>query len=120
MRLINLTPHTIVLQAHDGKQTSIPSSGLARVKAVGGGIYLTTELSGLPVPIHGAPAFGEVEGLPAPEEWAVYIVSGVVASALSGKGRTDVVSPGTGPGDGAIRDEKNQIVAVTRLIQAPQ
>lgn len=45
------------------------------------------------------------------------IVSGLVLAACAG--RTDVFGPGTGPKDGALRDSKNQIVAVTRLIAAP-
>ena len=41
----------------------------------------------------------------------------MVGAALKEKGlvRPDVLVPGTGPADGAIRNEKNHIIAVTRL-----
>lgn len=41
-------------------------------------------------------AFGAVEGLPEPAEGTVYVVSGMVLSALNGR-RPDVVAPDTGP-----------------------
>ena len=47
------------------------------------------------------------------------MVSGFVLAHPSVAGRSDVVGPGTGPADGAIRNEKGQIVAVTRLIAPP-
>jgi hypothetical protein len=46
----------------------------------------------------------------------MYIVSGMVLSALYGT-RPDVLAPGTGPNDGAIRDASGRIVAVTRLVR---
>ena len=68
------------------------------------------------VPIYSAPTFGEVEGLPEPQEGTIYIVSSVVASRLTS--RDDVVVPGTGPKDGTVRDEQNRVFAVTRLVKA--
>lgn len=65
------------------------------------------------------PKEGDFEKFPFPEEveGTIYIVSYVTARSLAG--RKDVYSPGTFPGDGAIRDENNRIVAVTRFNQAP-
>jgi hypothetical protein len=60
----------------------------------------------------------EVEGLPPflpPEEGIFFIVSALVGAHMSVRGRGDVLVPGTGPRDGAIRDNKGHIVAVTRL-----
>lgn len=107
--IINLTPHAITL-VDGGVETTLPSSGVARVaskpgQALGGVFFSST-------------TFGDVEGLPAPQEGKVFVVSALVAGRCVG--RADVFSPGTGPADGAIRDEKGQIKAVTRLIQAPQ
>jgi len=33
------------------------------------------------------------------------------------QGRDDVVGPGTGPKDGAIRNEDGNVIAVTRLVR---
>lgn len=72
--------------------------------------------NGETVPVHGSPAWGVVEGLPGPEvaPGAVYIVSLLVLDRCAG--RDDVVAPATGPNDGARRNEKGQIAAVTRLV----
>jgi hypothetical protein len=50
---------------------------------------------------------------------AYYVVSGIVGAALraTGSTRRDVLCPGTGPNDGAVRNEAGHIVAVTRLVQ---
>ena len=67
-------------------------------------------------PIAGVPtirrSFGEVEGIPAPHEGTIYIVSSMVLSAVD---RDDVVAPDTG--STALRNEKGHIVAVTRLVR---
>jgi hypothetical protein len=114
MKMINLTPHTIVLQAPNGDRFSIPSSGVARVLQTAGQAF---SMLGVPVPCFTAPVFGEVQGLPAPEDDTIFICSLLVCQALKGS-RPDVFQPGTGPSDGAVRNEKNQIEAVTRLNQS--
>jgi len=116
--LVNLTPHPIGLSV-DGVITTIPTSGtVARVSTTLGAQCDT--LHGLPVFL--PPTFGPVEGLPEAQEGTVFIVSLLVASALQAAGafRTDVVCPGTGPQDGAVRDEQGRILAVTRLNRATQ
>jgi len=116
MTLVNLTPHPIGLSV-DGVVTTIPTSGsVARVSTTPGaqcGI-----LHGLPVFL--PPTFGAVEGLPEAQEGTVFVVSMIVASGLQAAGlsRPDVVCPGTGPQDGAVRDEQGRILAVTRLNRA--
>ena len=112
-KFLNLTPHALVLRAADGTDTTIaPSGTIARVGTTPGA--QVGELNG--IPLFGTIAFGEVEGLPAPAAETVYIVSGLVGGRVVG--RTDVVVPGTGPNDGAVRNDKGHIIAVTRLNMA--
>jgi hypothetical protein len=117
MKLVNLTPHDIVLRDPCGVDHTIPPSGsVARVTSQPGiQTDILADYGG--VPIYSAPVQGEVEGLPARNGDAIYIVSQVVAVQVPE--RLDVVSPGTGPLDGAIR-EGGRIVAVTRLVSAAE
>jgi hypothetical protein len=104
--LINLTPHTIVIRV-GGVDHAIPPSGtVARVSTAEA---VVGEIDGVPVV---RAVYGEVTGLP--EEGTPCIVSAMVRAAVPG--RAGVYSPDTGPS--AIRDERGQIVAVTRLIAA--
>lgn len=114
--LVNLTPHPVVLRGEVGDVTVSPSGTVARV-ASAPGQPVALEAGLCPVPVHAAPSWGEVEDLPAPSPGVVFIVSAMVAARCVDRG--DVVSPGTGPADGAIRDDAGRIVAVTRLVQAP-
>lgn len=105
VEFVNLTPHPITLVRENGETTTIPPSGVvARVAVKREKIG---ELNGFPV--HRS-IFGEVEGLPEPQDGVVYIVSFPVLQALQGK-RSDVVAPDTTP-QGAVRDENGQIIGV--------
>jgi hypothetical protein len=138
MRLVNLTPHAIVLQSADGTRTVVPPSGtIARVTSSPGAQETWADAPGVPptpVPIFGKQDFGEVTGIPPrtdDETWrnpealadarqtVVFIVSSMVLQALNreylNNGR--FVAPGKGPNDGAIRDGKGQIEAITRLVR---
>jgi hypothetical protein len=112
MRVVNLTPHPIVLR-HGGEDRAYQPDprGPARVRSVPGK-YIQADL-----PLYSAPSWGEVVGLPGPHPGVIYLVSALVAARCAG--RTDVFSPGTGPDDHAVRDNSGRIIAVTRLIQAP-
>ena len=111
--LVNLTPHALNLRAPDGTDNVIPPSGtVARVTNLPG--EDTGRMVG-GVPVFGADRPGAVEGLPEPTEGTMFIVSGFVGAALTGSGRRDVLVPGTGPKDGAIRNDRGHVVAVTRL-----
>jgi len=109
MRLVNCTPHSITIADKDGNviRTIEPSGHIARVaveqREVG-------TVDGIPVV---ESVFGQVEGLPDPEPGVVYIVSTPTMLAARQMGRTDVVSPDTGPS--AVRDEQGRIVAVRRF-----
>lgn len=105
-KIINLTPHMIVL--NDG--TEFPPSGtIARVAAdlqeVGtiNGVKLFRQ------------TFGEVEGLP--EQFPgiagqIYIVSAMVLAAVD---RGDCVAPATGHKD-VVRNENGQIISVPGFV----
>jgi hypothetical protein len=107
---MNCTPHSIVIRNADGADTTIAPCGT--VPRVIGETRDGTPVAGIPVKIDGV---GTVEGLPNPEPGVVYIVSGMVLSALAGSDRVDVFAPGTGPTDGAIRNAAGHIIAVTCL-----
>jgi hypothetical protein len=115
IKIINLTPHAIVICYKNGEKTEIQSTGLVRVTTFPGlpvgAIY--KDMDGL---LYASPTYGEVEGLPPRSRGTIYIVSTMVAQHCIG--RPDVFSPGTGPNDNPIR-ENGKIVAVTRLIRAP-
>jgi hypothetical protein len=103
-KLINLTPHKIVVRPGAGADIVIePTAPTARmaVKSVIG-----TPIDGIPVTRQ---EFGAIENLPEPQAGTVFIVSTLIASAVK---RPDVLSPDTGPT--AIR-ENGQIVAVRGL-----
>ena len=101
-KFINLTPHTINL--NDG--SAIQSLGVARVSAS------FTEFNNFGVCQQ---VFGEVEGLPSPVTGTIYIVSGMVLSALNGA-RSDVVAPATGHPD-TKRNDKGHIISVPGFVQ---
>lgn len=108
LKLINLTPHEIVVYRGNKVVLKIPPSGsIARVSVrkekVG-------EINGIPIY---RVEYGEVE-LPPPQENTVYIVSTLVLQALKGK-RNDIISPDTSP-DSVVRDKKGMIKGVKSFI----
>lgn len=108
MALVNLCPHPINVRLPSGETIEIPPSGIvARVASRPG----AEDGDADGVPCFGVVSFGEVENLPEPQDGVTFIVSGLVAGRVS---RRDVVSPGTGPNDKAIRKD-GAIVAVTRF-----
>ena len=121
MNLVNLTPHEIVIAfgESNAERMAIPASGIvARVASTPG---VAEQVNGVPVPVMGRQAWGKVENLPDPVEGTLFIVSAMVLGRPECLNRTDVVGPGTGPNDGAIRYEdgprKGQVIAVTRLVR---
>lgn len=102
MQIVNLTPHAISTADQDGNilATYDPSGSLARC-AVSSEMVATVD----GVAIKRA-VFGEVTGIPAPQDGVLYLTSTLVAQAAK---RADVVSPDTGPT--AVRKE-GQVVAV--------
>jgi hypothetical protein len=104
-QIVNLTPHTINLN----NGTAYPSSGtIARVAS---SFEPIVDADGIPVT---KVKFGDVQGLPPEDGEHLYIVSGLVASALAGS-RKDVLVPATGHPE-CIRNEAGQIVSVPAFI----
>ena len=121
--LVNLTPHAIVVRHAGGDLVLPPSGQVARVSSVSapaGHVEHNVLVDGLAVLGASIPcvrlAWGEVEGLPAPDGRSTFVVSALVLGRCGG--RDDVVAPATGPTDGAIRDDGGRIIAVTKLVRA--
>ena len=105
--MLNLTPHTIVLRLPSGQDIALPPSGtVARVSMVE---EIIGTVAGVPL-IRRRP--GRVVGLADDEPC---IVSSMVLAALPA-GTSGVYAPDAGPS--AIRDERGQVLAVTRLVAA--
>lgn len=98
INIVNLTPHSITLC---GK--TIESTGLARCTTTKEKIG---EINGVPV---NRTSFGSVTGLPEPQENTIYIVSKIVADAVS-KDRDDVYIV-----DDTVRNEAGQIIGCNAL-----
>jgi len=92
-RLVNLTPHVMSMYnpLDDTLMFTMDSEGLARVSQT------TTPLTQISVGGYvvdtGVNQFGEVEGLPAPQNGVLYFVSAMVATRAWAAGRVDVVCP---------------------------
>ena len=88
VQIVNLTPHAINIKRQDGSFLVVPPSGqLARCaenRAV-----VESPIEGVVVTV---PTYGDVEGLPDPQDGTVYIVSALVLSRV--QDRTDVFAPG--------------------------
>ena len=100
MKIINVTPHAIVL--NDGTRFE-PSGTVARV-----GVAYSPFVG-----LFTSQVFGEVQDLPEEAADTVYIVSAMVLSATS---RQDVIAPATGH-PGTVRNEKGHIVSVPGFVR---
>ena len=101
MKLINLTPHDIVVQKEDGTRVTYPASGqVARVEIEDACVG---DIDGIPIYKGKAK---KVEGIPNPQDGVMYVVSLFV---LQHANREDLISPNTSD---AIRDDKGRITAV--------
>lgn len=100
MTFKNYTPHSIAL--NDGR--TFPSMGVARV---------SNSFSEFKNDICSV-SYGDIVGLPAPEEGTIYIVSAIVLNAAKAKGRQDCVAPATGHPDCIRKD--GYIVSVPGFI----
>jgi hypothetical protein len=115
VKLVNLTPHPVVIIPAEGKQVTVPPSGtVARVKEVVEDVGQIVLEDGTVIPLRRKFLADEVEGLPDPADNTVYIVSFLAAQAAWARGRTDVVSTGD-----PVRDENGRIIGVTSLYVKP-
>ena len=108
MTLVNLTPHAVTLVVGDHQVVFQPSGDVARVSQINH-LMGTIEVEGLQVPV-GAPQFGELTGLPDPQDGIMFFVSRLVLQAARAQGRTDCVCPLD-----TVRDEAGRIVGLTAL-----
>lgn len=99
MKFKNYTPHAVVL--NDGR--TFPSEGVVRVSQT------FSEFSDDVC----AQSWGEVQGLPEPEEGTLIIVSALVLGASN---RYDLVAPATGHPE-CKRDDKGFIVSVPGFVR---
>lgn len=102
--IINLTPHDINVISDTGNRITYPRSNtMARVFST------STRVGQLE---DGTPLFrtsyGEVEGLPDPQDNTIYIVSSMIRSRLPE--RTDLASP-----CGLVRDSDGNIIGCSGL-----
>lgn len=124
--LVNLMPHSLHLYnkdpatgaAEEKPYLAIPPTGtiprLSESKQVAQVDVIHPE-TGLVVPVTTCSiAFGAVENMPEPVPGTIYVVSMLVKDALKAQGRTDVMSPASGPGD-AVRNPAGQIVGACAL-----
>jgi len=96
----NYTPHEVCM--NDG--TKFPSMGIARV----GNTFTEFDANGIC-----SVKYGEIQGLPEPEDGVFLIVSAMVLSASN---RVDLVAPATGHPE-AKRNERGQIVSVPGFVK---
>lgn len=107
VRLVNLTPHDVVV----GGEAIPPAGVVARIE-MKTTVSSDTDYNGIKLVQN--EVIG-ITGLPDPDPETRYIVSGIVLGYVKTElDRFDCCAPDTGPT--AVRDEKGQIVAVTRLI----
>lgn len=98
-QFLNYTPHTISLNSGE----TFESIGIARVSSS----FSQLDENGICNVV-----YGEVEGLPQPQEDVYLIVSAMVLSAST---RNDLVAPATGHPD-TKRNEKGHIVSVPGFV----
>lgn len=107
MKLINLTPHEIVVYREEKIFLSIPSSGFVRANEVS---KLAGNINGIPVK---SVSYGAVQGMPEPVEGTIYVVSQITAAALKQQNRTEDIYIVTD----AVRDEENKIIGCRSFAQ---
>lgn len=96
MTIINLTPHD--LNIHVDGVVTIPASG--EVARVSTSVETVGDADGIPL---FKTTFGEVEGLPAPREGVLLVVSAIIRAACPD--RSDLWSPGK-----LVRDDAGRVV----------
>ena len=102
MKIINLTPHAINFYTPNGINTINPSGVIARAGTISTPNGVINDIPVVSI------AYGNIEGLPAPEPDTIYVVSSIVASAV--KGRDDVFVP-----NDFIRDDNGNIIGARNL-----
>jgi hypothetical protein len=107
MKLVNLTPHPVVIVAADGATITIPPSGTVARCTVTRSVVGTVTVETVTVPVT-ATVLGQVEHIPEPEPETLFIVSRVVAEAA--RDRDDLVVP-----DDVVRDDQGRVIGCRAL-----
>ena len=105
MNFINLTPHAITIIVDGGENIIVPASGTIARCAMENTVV--GNINGIDVV---ETVYGDIEGLPAPQEGVAYLVSGLIMSALAGSGRVDVFKP-----ESFVRNEEGNIIGCRQL-----
>lgn len=105
-KLVNLTPHPIVLCSADGAPViTIPPSGNVARCSTQREMVDRFEVDGVTATVN-ANTLGNLEGLPDPAPDTYYVVSMIAATAAAKSGRThDVLVP-----DEAVRDPQGRVI----------
>lgn len=107
MKIVNMTPHALNIIAGNGAVAlTIPSSGVARAAQKREHIADLT-VDGVSIPVSKS-TYGAVEGLPAPVDGVIYVVSALTAQACPD--RADVFIT-----DDPVRDEAGRIIGCRGL-----
>lgn len=110
---LNVTPHTVGFFDEEATPLlEVPSTGLARVSARTS-VVGHLRINGVLIP-QTHTEYGEIEGLPEPQEGRIIIVSGMIVSALAQQGihRDDLFVPGM-----QIRDDAGRVIGCRSLDQ---
>ncbi len=100
-KIINLTPHDVVLIISEERSVTFPSYAAVRpIPRVSSRTVSDGDIDGFPLT---RTEYGEVENLPEPKDGVWYIVSAMVAGRCPD--RRDLVIPNE-----AVRDEKGRII----------
>lgn len=111
MRIVNLTPHDIVLKTDAGEMTFPPSGIVARVSVTATEAPPVRTSSQIAIPCIRQEC-GEVTGLPPERVATFFLVSRKVYEAEWL--RNDLLAPDT---EDCVRDEKGQVLSVRRFIR---
>lgn len=108
---VNLTPHPIgFVDETNQPLLTVESTTVARVSArtTTVGYFI---INGVQIP-RTHTVYGEVEGLPDPTPGVIYIVSGMIVSALAAQGihRDDLLVPGQ-----QVHDEQGRVIGCRSL-----
>jgi len=111
LRVVNLTPHDVVI---------VDAAGMEVKRYLTAGQMVRVNTADVPLDnVDNVPVvrteYTDVSGLPDLQPNTVYLVSVLVAQALNGS-RPDVYTPDTGP-KSVVRDAQGHIIGVQRLMQ---
>lgn len=105
-KIVNLTPHDVVIVTASEKLTFSASGTVARCKSASVPVStIETEAGAVSLV---KTVIGEPENVPEAEEGTLYIVSRLIKSALPE--RDDLVCP-----DGLVRDENGNVIGAERF-----